>query len=359
MKKNHISVFALPSHTDDKRISGVDFIRIIQPMQHLGKQEGFEVEIFDAKEKTPTHWSHITEQFDIIYFNYLTHDWGYAAMGMLARKHDVKIVMDLDDNLWSILPDNSAYQTFKKGSKGLHVVTSIINDVDKVTCTNLYLKNAIVNNTYKRHEFVKVFPNYIDLDLYKYRLPFREMPDIVIGHFGSTTHFTSLQNEAFAEAMDKLMYEYPNIKFRTIGSFFGEYKRRWGARYEYAFGDVDVLEWIKKMPNFLNEIDIIVAPLTDNLYNRAKSSCKYLETSSFIKPGVWEKIRQYETEIDDGIDGFLASTKEEWYEKLKLLIDNKNLRKTMGENAFEKVKKYHQIQDHIQEYADFFKQILD
>lgn len=41
MKKNHISVFALPSHTDDKRISGVDFIRIIQPMQHLGKQEGF------------------------------------------------------------------------------------------------------------------------------------------------------------------------------------------------------------------------------------------------------------------------------------------------------------------------------
>jgi glycosyltransferase involved in cell wall biosynthesis len=353
-----VKLFAFPTHTDKQRISGVDFVRVIQPMKHLGKQEGLQVRIYDPHEKEPTHWADVTRDYDVIYFNYLTHDWGYAAMGMLARKNNCKLVMDLDDNLWNILEDNSAYNVFKRGSKGLNTVTSIINDVDYVTCTNKYLKNAILNNTYKRYDEVQVFPNYIDLNLYKTRLSFKDTHEVVIAHFGSTTHFSSLQNEEFALGMDKLMYEYPNIKFRTIGSFFGEYKKRWGMRYDYSFGDMDVLKWIEKMPKLLDDIDIIVAPLTDNIYNRAKSSIKYIETSSYKKPGCWQKIRQYEEIIQDGINGFLCETKDEWYKKIKTLIEDKELRKSMGEEAFKTTEKDWTIQGHIKDYTNFFTKVL-
>ena len=37
--------------------------------------------------------------------------------------------------------------------------------------------------------------------------------------------------------------------------------------------------------------------------------------------------------IEDGVNGFLARTNEEWVDKLSLLIDNTSLRATMGDKA--------------------------
>jgi glycosyltransferase involved in cell wall biosynthesis len=354
-----ISIYGFPAHTTKERTSGVDFARIIQPVNHLGKVEGFEIELFNPLETKSSLWSEVTQKFDVIYFNYLTMDWGYAPMGMMARKNHCKLVMDIDDNLWNIKEDNSAYSVLKRGSPGLFTITQIINDVDYVTCTNNYLKNAVCNNSYKRQEFVKVFPNYIDLDLYKTRLPFKDTHFITIAHFGSTSHFKSLGSDEFRNAMDRLMHEYPNIKFKTIGSFFGTYKQQWGQRYEYQFGDMDLYKWIEKMPSILEDIDIIVAPLDVDIYNRAKSSIKYLETSSFKKPFVGTRIRQYEEIIQNGVNGFLCSTENDWYNNLKKLIDDKELRRKMGEEGFKTVEKDWTINGNIKDYSTFFKEVIN
>jgi glycosyltransferase involved in cell wall biosynthesis len=156
--------------------------------------------------------------------------------------------------------------------------------------------------------------------------------------------------------MDRLMREYPNIKFKTIGSFFSGYKTRWGQRYSYSFGDMDVLKWIEKAPTMLSEVDILVAPLVDNIYNRCKSSCKFLEASSFKKPGCWQGIRQYEDVVKDGVNGFLCTTTDDWYFKLKRLIDDKQLRQNMAEEAFKTIQDW-QIQSHIEDYKKFFADI--
>ena len=84
----------------------------------------------------------------------------------------------------------------------------------------------------------------------------------------------------------------------------------------------------------MRETDIFLAPLTDNLYNRCKSSIKFLETSSAKRVGVWQNIRQYQQVVEDGKNGFLARTAEDWYKSIKYLIDNPEERKRMGENAF-------------------------
>lgn len=354
MKKHKI--FCLPSHTFVDRTSGVDFLRIIQPMTHLnGFEDRFEVKVFNHAKDGSFGWEDVFKKYDAVYFNYTTNDYGYAVMGYLAQKYNKKLICDVDDDLFNILPDNSAYEIFKKGAWGLSVVKAVLGDVSHVTCTNSHLKHSLMQNT--KAKGITVLPNYIDLDVYKYRSKFKDRGFYKALHFGSSTHFASFYSPEFMKAMDRVMYEYPNFSFVTIGAFVSEFKKKWGIRYEQGFGDTDIHKWVEKMPQYVNDTDFMLVPMTDNIYNRSKSSTKYLEASSHKIPGVYQDIRQYKEIIKNGVNGYLCSTEDEWYKSITSLINDAELRKRMGENAFKTAQKW-QIQDHLKEYANMFDQVL-
>ena len=354
-----IRVFSLPSHAAIERTSGVDFARVIQPMTHLNKLKDFDVTIYDPKLNKKMDWLKATADNDILHLNYTTNPWAFAIMGTMARKYDRKIVLDMDDALWDVLPDNTAYEVYKRDSEGIKNFTAICNEVDYITCTNRYLKNVIVHNSAKYPDKIKIFPNYINLDLYKHRSPFKDELQIQLTHFGSSSHWVSLQNEEFAKAIDRIFREYPNVVFKTIGALLPKYKSRWGARYNHDFGDVDVYTWIKdKFPGFMDETDIIVAPLSINVYNRSKSNIKRWEASSAKKPFIGQNIRQYQEVITDGVDGFLCDTAESWYKAIKVMLDDKELRRKIGIAGYERTKKEAQIKDNIWRYASFFKGLV-
>ena len=353
-----IRIFAFPSHGTKDRTSGVDWARIIQPMTHLGKEKGFEVYIYDPVRDEKMDWIWVAKNFDIIYMNYTALPWAFAAMGAFARKYNRKIILDLDDDIWNLSQDNPAYIAYKPGSEGLRNFTAICNEVDEMTTTNLYLKHVITHNTNKTHDKVTVFPNYVDFKMYNHKCKFKDTNEIVLLHHGSTTHFQDLENEAFAEGVDKIMKEFPNVVFKTVGSLFPKYKYRWGQRYINAYGDGDIYKWIKdKFPGFMDETDILVVPLVENIYNRAKSSIKFIETSSAGIPGCWQKIRQYNEIVVNGVNGFLCETSEEWYKAIKRLILEKDYRKRMGKEAYLTTKEGWQIQDKVKDYANFFKRL--
>lgn len=360
-----IKIFSVPSHQQVDRTSGVDMTRIIQPSKFLNgfkdKDVKFVVDVYDPIKNKTLDWLEVAHKYDIVYFNYTALPWEFAKMGLMVRKFNKLMVLDLDDSLWDIMPDNPAYEAMKKGSEYIKNITSICNEVDYITTTSKYLRNVIAHNTNKPTSKIAVFPNYIDLDtMYTHRSPFKDTTDIRLLHFGSTTHFIDLQDEEFEKGIDMVMKSYPNVVFRTVGALIPKYKHKWGQRYENSYGHQDVYKWIKeRFPDFMDETDIFVVPLSINRYTTCKSFIKFLETSSAVKPGCWQRIRQYESVITDGVDGMLCSNAEEWYQKIKLLIDNKELRRSMGASAFEKVKKEFQMCDHIQEYSSFFKTILD
>lgn len=363
-----IRIFAFPTHGTVKRTSGVDMVRMIQPMQLLDgykdKEVEFKVNIFDPKDdfkkKDPLSWVNVAKNYDIIYLNYLPDAWGYAAMGAMARSNNRKIVLDTDDSLWDVKKDNVAHSVYHKGSVATSNFTAMCNDVDYMTCSNSYLKNIILNETYKRADKVRVFPNYINLDLYNHKSEFKDTNTITLMHYGSSSHFEDLTTEDFAKGVDKIMMEYPNVVVKFIGAFIPKFRNRWGSRYINAFGHEDIYEWIKgRFREYIDEADIMITPLTEDKYNRCKSSIKFIETASAGKPGVWQDIRQYSEVVKNGENGFLARTQDDWYKAIKTLIEDKKLRKTMGENAFKTVKKDWQIQDHINDYASFFREVYE
>jgi glycosyltransferase involved in cell wall biosynthesis len=217
-----------------------------------------------------------------------------------------------------------------------------------------------VDKTYKQHKDIKVIENQIDLTLYNKTFPSKDRDQITLMHFGSTSHFEDLLDKEFVNGMDKILKEFPNVMFKTVGAFIPYLRYKWGSRYQNAFGHVDIYKWIKdKFPIFMEECDIMVVPLLDTKYNRCKSDIKFLESGSAMKPGIFSAVRPYTDTIIHKETGYLVNTENEWYESMKLLITDEKERRRIGKNAYKYIKKERQIQDHVKEYADFIKQKFD
>lgn len=80
----------------------------------------------------------------------------------------------------------------------------------------------------------------------------------------------------------------------------------------------------------LQSFDIGIMVLPDNEWTRGKGGYKLLQYMAVGIPCVASPVGINKELIRDGENGFLATTEEEWYENLSLLIDNPELRKKMG-----------------------------
>ena len=74
-------------------------------------------------------------------------------------------------------------------------------------------------------------------------------------------------------------------------------------------------------------------PLPDDPWVKLRSHLKVRQFMAVGVPCVASPVGIMGELIQDGVNGFLASTQEEWVEKLSKLIDNPTLRKQMGEKA--------------------------
>ena len=96
------------------------------------------------------------------------------------------------------------------------------------------------------------------------------------------------------------------------------------------------VRFVKRM--FSLNLDIALAPLEDNEFNRCKSNIKWLEYSSCAVPGIYSDLPPYAKDIQSGKDGFLVgSSKKEWVQALEFLICNKKERIKIGYMAQQRV----------------------
>ena len=71
-------------------------------------------------------------------------------------------------------------------------------------------------------------------------------------------------------------------------------------------------------------------------------------------PAVCSNLEPYHC-VEDGKTGYLAKDEDEFFNKLCLLIDSKELREEIGQNAYEKNKLDFNLETNARKWVDFYQ----
>ncbi len=251
-KLKPIKILGLSTHYTDngdtKRVSGVDYARIINPLEYLKDHPDFEIELRNdpVKGYGEKNWDELTKKFDIIYSSYIDSPWGYVNLALWSRKNGCIWVTDVDDNLWQVPKPSPVYKHYHPGSEQLHFVSCSLEDTPYLTTTNMFLKRRLSQYVNKQQDKIKVLPNYIDLSLYDYKKLIKKPTDkIILSYAGTSTHLVDVFEPGFKNAITRILKEFPNVEIHMGGLFLVQLKTLWGHQYKHIMGKSDVYDYAK------------------------------------------------------------------------------------------------------------------
>lgn len=114
---------------------------------------------------------------------------------------------------------------------------------------------------------------------------------------------------------------------------------------------------LDKYEQTLQESDIALLPLLDNEFNRSKSDLKFIECAG-NGAAVLASSTVYPKTVKDGENGFIFNDHDEFAEKLKVLIDNKEKRYELATAAYNYVKNNRLLSQHYEERLDWYRELL-
>jgi Glycosyltransferase len=281
---------------------------------------------------------------DVIVFMALHAEHSFELFKALKKRHhNKKFVMELDDNVLSIPEYNAAYDHYNHGK----TLSLVAVEQMKISDALFVSTPELAKNYAQFNRNVYVVENVIDTALWRTSHPPRRRA-LNIGWVGGGTH-----GEDLAISKDPILNvlrDYPKANFICLHGAPKFFKHKDGCRFldrsmEHPpcieCGGHDRLIWthefktIKKYPKWVNGYDLHVgiAPLVDNDFNRGKSNLRWLEYSAMGIPTVASKVGHFAETIKDGETGLLAETEEQFENALRRLLDDPDLRDSIGKNA--------------------------
>ena len=154
-------------------------------------------------------------------------------------------------------------------------------------------------------------------------------PCIRLGYLSGTMS----HNKDFATIVPvllELLGKYPALRLVLVGPL------ETGSVLDTVVSQIERLPFLSREEYFatLAGIDINLAPLEiENPFCEAKSELKWLEAGGVGVPTVASATGTFRGAITDGVDGYVATTADEWKDKLIGLIESPEQRRKMGEQA--------------------------
>jgi glycosyltransferase involved in cell wall biosynthesis len=166
---------------------------------------------------------------------------------------------------------------------------------------------------------------------------------------------TPSHNKDFAtitEALIVLLEKYPQMRLVLMGPLD---TNRELQKFSERIERIHFLPRIKYFEAVAN-VDINLAPLEiGNPFCEAKSELKWIEAGLVGVPTVAAGTQTFCEAIADGVDGFVASNKEEWIEKIEKLIVNKNLREQVGKKVRKKILASYTTKTFEEDYVQYLR----
>jgi hypothetical protein len=323
---------------DHNKQSQVDHWRVYRPMRELAKHTDWQIDhepsfipgiekYKDLKEFTPEEMEKafkVISGYDIVFSSYHPDPTAYTMLKVAADKTGTQFVMDVDDDMFAINPDNPFWM--KMDDEKVYWMQCMIRDNAWVSTTTEGLAKVFRDRRELPKESVFINPNCISDDYAEYSPDNGE--DVVIGYFGGSSHYADLHESGALRAVEKLMHENKKVRFKSVGMVVDKYIPR--GRYTFEDGKRGT-KWMSEVFPTLN-MDIALGPLADNIFNHGKSDIKWQEATRAGAAFVGSRIGPYA-----GLSRFSASlamnTPESWYAVLKKLVEDTEFRKQQVENA--------------------------
>ena len=257
------------------------------------------------------------------------------------KKAGKRVLYDMDDDFWSIAKDNPSALV---GSALKDQYEAMIKEADAVITPSKSLEKKF-KKYFKKPVFI--CPNGVDLDYYKLRP--KKNDRLTIGYMGAASHWKDLG--LIVDVVEKLSEKHDF--YFTLYGITGEpleaamytYKRYLHSNFKPEKNDYfqSALDFYQKLertkllhipfmppelhPSVMSraDIDIGLAPLQDNEFNRGKSCIKYYEYVAVGTVCLASDVEPYKLECN-----YLSkNTFKDWYNKIEKLIVDEKFRKEL------------------------------
>ena len=229
-----------------------------------------------------------------------------------------RLIFDFDDAIYMADRWNSPF--FGKG-KFFRYFQNTLKISDHVIVSNDTLKEIAL----KFNSKVSVLLTPVDTQRLVPKLKKDSEKDVVIGWIGSAA--ATKYVEPLKDVIELLIRTYSFLEVKFVGA---ESLKDWGTNVVFE-------EWsLENETRDLQSFDIGIMPLNNDEWSSAKAGYKLLQYMAVGIPCVSSPVGVNKEIIDDGVTGFLASNYDEWVNKLSILMENRNLRKKMGDEGRKK-----------------------
>lgn len=210
-------------------------------------------------------------------------------------------------------------------------------------------QNVVAGNNYlgvwarKFNSQVEVIPTSIELKDYAIEYSNAPKDTLTIGWIGTKSNLMYLQT--VVPALSRVAQKFPNAQLKIVAD---------------DFLDVPQMRVEKKLWKLEDEVcdvqsfDIGIMPLPDDEWTRGKCALKILQSFAASVPVACSPVGANLDVVENGANGFFATSENEWATRLEELLRDAILRRKMGADGRRKV----EIEYSIEANAPRFMQSL-
>lgn len=280
-----------------------------------------------------------SRNYDIIWIYAELFPWLPSGFERLAFRTGRPVIYDCDDAFFVTYDSHpSAVVRRLLGGK----LQPLMAGAAACCCGNKHLRD------YAAHfcQRTIVLPTVVDTARY------RPMPSsrrgVVIGWIGSPTTWANVR--PLLPLLSELCQTY-GVRVHAVGA---------GVNAEIdRFEGLDLIEWTEASEiASVQAMDIGIMPLHDLPFERGKSGYKLIQYMACGLPVVASPVGENASIVEQGANGFLAGNDAEWRQALVSLVQNSDLRATLGAAGRARVVADFSLDVHSPRLVELFRSIV-
>jgi len=252
-----------------------------------------------------SNYSVVVIEYELIPFFPAIFEW-------LLRYRGCKLIVDYDDAIFHRYDLHKFSIIRMLFTNKIH---SVMRSANIVTVGNKYLANYAYSAGSKQ---VELIPTVVDLSKYSVIKSNFQSNVFNIGWIGSPS--TTKYLYSIAPALVH-MCKNDNVIVTLIGA----------ESIDLPGVSLRIIPWSEEVEvDCLSSFDVGIMPLPDEPWARGKCGFKLIQYMASGLPVIASSIGVNKEIVDDGVNGFLSDSNEQWVEALEKLYENVDMRAKMG-----------------------------